>query len=95
MPTLLLRLTGPMQSWGTASRFSERDTGPEPSKSGVLGLLCAALGVDRADWDRLNPLTFLRMGVRHDRPGIPRYDYQTAAGNPGDDTESRLYIGKE
>ncbi|MCI0421769.1 MAG: CRISPR-associated protein Cas5, partial [Acidobacteria bacterium] len=27
MPTLLLRLVGPMQSWGTTSRFDQRDTG--------------------------------------------------------------------
>jgi len=43
MPTLLLRLAGPMQSWGLSSRFTIRDTSLEPSKSGVLGLLCAAL----------------------------------------------------
>ncbi|MDP1760139.1 MAG: CRISPR-associated protein Cas5, partial [Candidatus Woesebacteria bacterium] len=29
MPTLLLRLRGPMQSWGTISRFDQRDTGKE------------------------------------------------------------------
>lgn len=69
-----------MQSWGTQSRFLERDTLQEPSKSGVLGLLCAALGVDRHDWTSLEPLTRLRMGVRVDREGIMRYDYQTAQG---------------
>lgn len=78
MPTLLLRLVGPMQSWGTTSRFDQRDTGKEPSKSGVLGLLAAALGLDRENWTDLEPLTRLAMGVRHDRPGIPKRDYQTA-----------------
>lgn len=78
MPTLLLRLVGPMQSWGTTSRFDQRDTGKEPSKSGVLGLLAAALGLDRENWTKLEPLTYLAMGVRHDRPGIPKRDYQTA-----------------
>ncbi|MBI5016891.1 MAG: type I-E CRISPR-associated protein Cas5/CasD [Deltaproteobacteria bacterium] len=78
MPTLLLRLAGPMQSWGTSSRFDQRDTGKEPSKSGVVGLLAAALGIDRENWTDLEPLTRLAMGVRHDRPGIPRRDYQTA-----------------
>ena len=78
MATLLLRLVGPMQSWGTTSRFDERDTGKEPSKSGVLGLLAAALGIDRENWTDLKPLAELRMGVRHDRPGFPRRDYQTA-----------------
>ena len=78
MPTLLLRLAGAMQSWGTTSRFDQRDTGKEPSKSGVTGLLAAALGIDRENWADLEPLTRLSMGVRHDRPGIPKRDYQTA-----------------
>jgi len=78
MPTLLLRLVGPMQSWGTTSRFDQRDTGKEPSKSGVTGLLAAALGVDRKNWTDLEPLTHLTMGVRHDRSGVPKRDYQTA-----------------
>jgi CRISPR system Cascade subunit CasD len=80
MATLMLRLVGPMQSWGTTSRFDERDTGKEPSKSGVLGLVAAALGIDRENWADLEPLCRLRMGVRHDRPGVPKRDYQTAQG---------------
>jgi CRISPR system Cascade subunit CasD len=79
MPTLLLRLVGPMQSWGTTSRFDQRDTGKEPSKSGVVGLLAAARGIDRENWTDLEPLIRLSMGVRHDRSGIPKMDYQTAA----------------
>lgn len=78
MPTLLLRLVGPMQSWGTTSRFDQRDTGKEPSKSGVLGLLAAALGIDREKGPELEPLTHFSMGVRHDRSGVPKCDYQTA-----------------
>lgn len=76
MPTLLLLLAGPLQSWGTTSRFDRRETDQEPSKSGVLGLVCAALGRDRAA--PLDDLAALRLGVRVDRPGILRYDYQTA-----------------
>jgi len=78
MPTLLLQLVGPMQSWGTTSRFDQRDTGKEPSKSGVVGLIAAAMGIDRENWVRLEPLTRLSIGVRHDRPGVPKRDYQTA-----------------
>lgn len=78
MPTLLLRLMGPMQSWGTTSRFDQRDTGKEPSKSGVIGLIAAAMGIDRENWIDLEPLTRLSMGIRHDRPGVPKRDYQTA-----------------
>ncbi len=78
MATLLLRLAGPMQSWGTTSRFDERDSQLEPSKSGVLGLVCAALGRDRAE--PVDDLARLRMGVRVDREGVLMRDYQTATG---------------
>lgn len=84
MPSLLLRLVGSMQSWGVSSRFQERDTAPEPSKSGVLGLLCAAMGIDRTGWDGLKPLTELRFGVRRDRPGVARYDYHSAGAHKDD-----------
>jgi len=78
MPTLLIRLSGPMQSWGTTSRFDERDSQLEPSKSGVLGLICAALGRDRAQ--PVDDLASLKMGVRVDREGQLMRDYQTATG---------------
>ena len=42
---LALLLDGPLQSWGFASRFQLRSTGLHPSKSGVLGLVCAAMGL--------------------------------------------------
>lgn len=78
MNTLLIRLSAPMQSWGTQSRFTVRDTGLEPSKSGTLGLLCAALGIDREDDAGLEPLASLLMGVRVDREGLLRVDFHTA-----------------
>lgn len=79
MPTLLIRLCGPMQSWGTRSRWSERDTELEPSLSGVVGLLCAAAGVQREQPIPLEWLA-LQMGVRIDREGTLARDYHTAGG---------------
>lgn len=76
MTTLLLRLCAPMQAWGTQSNFSNRDTGREPSKSGVIGLLCAALG--RPRYAPVDDLASLRMGVRVDQEGVIRKDYHTA-----------------
>jgi CRISPR system Cascade subunit CasD len=86
MSILLLRLAGPMQSWGSQSRFSHRDTEREPTKSGVIGLLCAALGRPRSE--PLDDLAALRMGVRVDREGRLARDFHTAqnvckSGNPG------------
>jgi len=76
MSVLLLRLAGPMQSWGVQSRFSVRDTGLEPSKSGVIGLLCAALGRYREQ--PVDDLAMLRMGVRVDQEGVLSCDFHTA-----------------
>ena len=70
-----------MQSWGTRSRFTERDTEMEPSKSGVVGLICAALGRPR-DQD-VTDLAALRMGVRVDHEGRMERDYHTAGGVDG------------
>jgi len=76
--TLLIRLAGPLQSWGSSSRWGERDTGGEPSKSGVVGLIAAALGRKRSE--PVDDLAALVMGVRVDHEGVPGYDFQTAGG---------------
>jgi CRISPR system Cascade subunit CasD len=41
---LLLWLQAPLQSWGRDSKFGRRDTLNFPTRSGVMGLLCCALG---------------------------------------------------
>ncbi len=75
---LLIRLCGPMQSWGTQSRFSIRDSDREPSKSGVIGMICCALGRDRNS--SLNDLNRLKMGIRVDKEGELESDFHTAGG---------------
>lgn len=79
--TLLLRLGGPLQSWGDRSVFNRRDTRPEPTKSGVLGLLAAAAGRPREE--PLGELLDLRMGVRVDQPGTLLRDYHTVSDYRG------------
>ncbi|MEU2514378.1 type I-E CRISPR-associated protein Cas5/CasD [Streptomyces syringium] len=76
MSVLLLRLAGPLQSWGAAARFARRTTESAPTKSGVIGLLAAAQGRDRRE--DLSDLAALRFGVRIDQPGTRIRDYQTA-----------------
>lgn len=41
---LALWLEGPLQSWGSESLFSRRDTLSFPTLSGVLGMICSAMG---------------------------------------------------
>ena len=84
MSALLIRLAAPMQSWGSRSRFRDRDTEREPTKSGVIGLICAALGKPRDEkpehekqWPSLDAMSKLRMAVRIDREGQVLRDYQT------------------
>lgn len=81
MSTLLLRLAGPMQSWGDSSRFSHRKTRTEPTKSGVLGLIAAAQGRRRCD--EIEDLLQLRIGVRVDQPGSLVIDFQTEKDRKG------------
>jgi len=77
--TLFLRLEGPLQAWGERGRWSIRDTAPEPTKSGVIGLLACALGLwEDSDLRMLSDA--LSLGVRCDRPGVNLRDYHTVVG---------------
>jgi CRISPR system Cascade subunit CasD len=76
MPTLLLRCAAPLQAWDTQSNFGVRTTGREPSKSGIIGLLCAALGRPRTE--PVADLASLKMGVRVDQEGCVVRDWHTA-----------------
>jgi CRISPR system Cascade subunit CasD len=78
--SVLLRLCGPLQSWGTQGRFGVRDTDDEPSKSGVIGLVGAALGMKRDDRRMLARLASTTMAARVDREGTPLRDFHTVGG---------------
>ena len=77
--TLFLRLEGPLQAWGERARWSVRDTAPEPTKSGVVGLLACALGLN-TDQDLRHLSQQISIGVRCDQPGTPLVDYHTVIG---------------
>jgi CRISPR system Cascade subunit CasD len=77
--TLFLRLEGPLQAWGERARWSVRDTAPEPTKSGVVGLLACALGLNTDD-DLRQLSRQIRVGMRCDQPGTPLVDYHTIGG---------------
>ncbi|QDQ98568.1 type I-E CRISPR-associated protein Cas5/CasD [Tomitella fengzijianii] len=92
MTTLVIPLRGPMQAWGGSSRFSRRETGPVPTKSGIVGLLGAALGRRRTD--PIEDLAQLRFGVRTDQQGSLERDFQTAKphGEPHSKLSYRFYL---
>jgi len=90
MATLLLCLAGPMQSWGHDSKFERRTTGREPTKSGVVGLLAAALGRGREE--DISDLAALKFGVRVEQSGQLLRDYHTAASKKNSYVTERYYL---
>ncbi|MBQ0923046.1 type I-E CRISPR-associated protein Cas5/CasD [Saccharopolyspora endophytica] len=78
MSGLLLRLAGPLQSWGERSKFDRRDTAGFPTRSGLLGLIACALG--RARGQSVDDLADLSFTIRVDRPGTRIVDYHTVGG---------------
>ena len=63
-----------MQSWGSDSKFDVRRTDRMPTKSGVVGLLAAALGRNRNE--SIEDLVALKFGIRIDRQGTIINDFQ-------------------
>ena len=91
MSTLLLRLAAPLQSWGIDSKFDIRRTGREPSKSGVIGLICAAFGIKRDDDEMVSQLATLRFGVRVDKEGHFMRDFHMVRSKKGDSYVTNRY----
>ena len=90
MGTLLLRLAAPLQSWGEDSKFETRRTRREPTKSGVIGLLAAALGRRRDE--PLDDLRSLRFAVRVDQEGELLRDLHTAQNTKDNYLTERYYL---
>jgi CRISPR system Cascade subunit CasD len=75
---LALLLDGPLQSWGFASRFQRRTTALHPTKSGVIGLISAAMGLakgsaaERAMLPELAKLQMSSIAIPRDMQGSGR-----------------------
>nr|WP_260408287.1 type I-E CRISPR-associated protein Cas5/CasD [Planomonospora venezuelensis] len=75
---MVLRLAGPLQSWGEHSAFADRDTMRHPTRSGLIGMFAGAYGLRRDEpLDRFDGLEII---VRIDRPGILMTDFHTVGG---------------
>lgn len=78
MKYLLFDLTAPLQSWGSVTRATERVTDSVPTKSAILGLLAAAVGIDRSDYERKK--TFdkcFNVAIAVETDGVTLKDYHT------------------
>lgn len=84
MQAILIKLKGPMVSWGTPAIGDNRDTYELPTASAILGFLGACLGIDKRDKEQLDMLyhawniaSFTRSNSSHVQSSIA-YDFQTA-----------------
>jgi len=107
-PHLLLWFEAPLQSWGSDSKFGRRDTLAFPTKSGVLGLVCSALGAGGeqrtflAEFATLNQtvISFVRakqienVAVKHDREPLLRDFHMVGSGYDDQDPWASLLIPK-
>lgn len=80
---LILRLDGPMQAWGTHTYEDFRPSNLYPTRSGLLGLLAACLGIDRDDHAGQAALAAsVEFSVRVDT-AVARFDRDRPMKKPG------------
>jgi len=76
---LVFRLYGPLASWGTPAVGGDRATGVQPTRSALLGLLAAGLGIERDKEDALQELQkSVKLAVKQTVPSSLMRDYHTA-----------------
>lgn len=82
MQALVFTLAAPMMAFGEIAVDERRGTAPRPTRSAMLGLLAAALGLERADPRQQTLADGYDMAVRTDRAGRPLADYHTVQVPP-------------
>lgn len=92
LKTVLLKFSGPLQSWGTDSHFETRHTDTHPSKSAVIGMIAAGLGYRREEEAQLSRFNELGFAVRVDQAGEILRDYQTVKKYKNDGSLERTYV---
>jgi len=100
--TLAFLIDAPLQSWGVSSKFQRRDTENWPTKSALVGLLAAALGIDKNSPDeaeRLAPLCQLTFSVLRWSKPVPSLrltDFHTVGGGyDKKDPFEKLFISRK
>jgi CRISPR system Cascade subunit CasD len=78
MQYCVFQLYAPLMSWGETAVGMERRSSPQPSKSAVIGLVAASLGIKREDDIRQGLLADrIGIGVKLVSPGIMIRDFHT------------------
>ena len=92
MKTIILKFSGPLQSWGIGSHLETRDTSRYPTKSAVVGIIGGALGYRRNETERLQRLNELSFGVRIEQKGTLLKDYHIARSANQTYVTNRYYL---
>jgi len=75
----VFRLYAPLSSWGDIAVGMERRSYYQPSKSAVIGLVSAALGIERSEENKLIDLfNSLGLGIKLVNSGSSSIDYHTS-----------------
>jgi CRISPR system Cascade subunit CasD len=75
---LVFRLYGPLASWGEIAVGEARHSASQPSRSALLGLCAAALGIERGEEQKQAELSrSFRFGIKLELPGHPLRDFHT------------------
>ena len=90
--TILLKFSGPLQSWGVGSHFETRHTDIYPSKSAVIGMIAASMGYRRNQDNEIIKLNALDFAVRVDQQGHLLRDYHTARKYKKNAEFERTYV---
>lgn len=91
---LVLQLYGPMASWGDIAVGEYRPSADRPTRSAIIGLMAAALGIRYNEQDKLDTLTKgYRISYRLDDEGIPIRDYHTThVPSSGSGRNRRVFV---
>ena len=93
---LVFQLYAPLVSWGEQAVGQERPSADHPSRSALLGLIAAALGIDRTDDDKHAQLSSqCRFGTKLYSPGLAMRDFHTSQVPPSNKKTQHLYTRKD
>ena len=89
---LVFQLYAPLVSWGDQAVGQERPSADHPSRSALLGLVAAALGIDRsAEQQHLELADSCHFGMKLCAPGLAMRDFHTAQVPPNNRKIKHLY----
>lgn len=83
MRILIIKLEGPMMSFGSLSVDETRNTARHPYQSMIVGMLANGLGLRRYEHEAISNIQRnIEIASRMDRDGVVETDYQTAWMRP-------------